>query len=139
MNKLLTRLQVNQMIFNYWKQYKKTHKFKPLKKASVKSFTRHNGSRLNRLKNTGWRYPNSSQGNRTRLSKPSIGLKRPDSKRFKLPAYGMATGVVCNKKDLETVVKQSKLPIISRTLGVLKRLEILNYCKQKDWPLLWRR
>ena len=138
-DKLLTRTQVNQMIHDYWVNYKKTHDFKPLKKAKVKSFTRHNGSRLNRLKNSGWRYPKSSQGNRTRIAKPSIGLKRPESKRFKLPAYGMAIGVICNHKDLELVVKSSKLPVISRTLGVLKRLEILNVCKEKDWPLLWRR
>ena len=136
--KLITRLQVNQAIYHYWQEYKKTHKFKALKKAKVPSFTRHNGTRLKRLEGS-WRFPNSTQGNRSRLCKPSIGYKRPSSKRFKLAAYGLEIGVITNKNELETVVAQAKLPVVSRTLGVLKRLAILNLCKERGWPLLWRR
>lgn len=128
---------INAEIRRYWNQCKqeKILEYEPIKKKKVPRFTRHNGLKLKRLSRTGWRHPRSTQGNRASMMKPLIGYKNPESVRFCLRAYGKKIGIVANVEELRRASQRGEIPVISRTVGARKRIDILAYARANRLPV----
>lgn len=131
---------VNKQLANYWKSCKKdgTFTYKSVNKKTHPQFTRHNGSRLVRL-NTGWRYPRSTQGNRSTITKPLIGYRNPANVRHCLKAYGKRIGVVYTQNQLGKAVAEGCIPVLGRTLGARSRIRLLAYARAQNLPIMLRR
>ena len=135
----MRRIQVNNSIQQYWLQCKKSLVFSRTQGKKIPSFTRHNGSRLNRLKDSGWRYPRSSQGNGPSMKKPSIGYRNAQGVRHTIRAYGLIPEPVRNTTQLETTWANGRLPVIAHQVGGRKRGLMLEHAKARGIPLLFRR
>ena len=135
----MIRTQVNQAIQAYWLQCKKTLGFTPISKPRIPSFTRPNGHKIRRLRDSGWRYPKSSQGNGPRMKKPSIGYRNPQSIRYALKAYGLKPQVIRNPRELDLAWGRGLLPVIAHQVGARKRIVLLDHAKTHGIPLILRR
>lgn len=136
-NAVSYRKKINEQIKMYWKQIKHSIGYRRLRYRAIPSFTRHNGTRIRRLKG-GWRYPKSSQGNRSRISQPKIGYRKPKAERFCVRAYGMRIIPVTNTSQLRDVVNQRQLPTPSARVGARTRKVLLEYARGNKLPLILR-
>lgn len=126
------RLVTNRNIRAYWTEIRDTVNRDPISKKKVPRFTRHNGNRFLRL-NKAWRYPKGTKGNK--LTRPKIGFKNPEVIRYR-KSNGLKLCRVFCKRDIEALqLKDYQVVNIAKSVGAKKRSELLEYCRDKGYPL----
>ena len=126
--------EVNTQIRKYWISIKSKVITKPVKKDQVPSFTRHNGNRFKRLKDSGWRYPKGAHGNK--LVRPKIGYKRPEIKRFRCASNGLLFRNISNSKQMDNIkLKPYEVFCFKSCIGARKRLILLEHAKNNKYPV----
>jgi len=137
--------KVNDTIREYWracKNMKDTETgerllvLKPIHKDKVPTFTRHNGNRIKRLMDSGWRRPRSNGGNV--LQRPKIGYKRPVKSRFRVESMGLMLKVIYNQRELMELQKikdKSTAGVLASKIGAKKRQYLLEVAKKEKIPI----
>lgn len=137
--------KVNDTVRAYWRACKsmvdaetgeRLMVLRPIHKDNVPSFTRHNGTRVKRLMNSGWRRPRSNGGNV--LQRPKIGYKRPAKSRFSVKSMGLMLKVIYNQKGLMDLLKikdKSTAGVLASKIGAKKRLCLLEIAKKEKIPI----
>ena len=128
------RSKVNNQIRTYWLEMRNSVNRDPVVKKKVPDFTRHNGRKLKRLKNKGWRFPKGTKCNIP--TRPKIGYKNSKESRGR-KVNGLKLIIVNSIADFKSssARKDYQVFCFAKAMGTKKRKELLEYCKSNKLPL----
>lgn len=110
------------------------------KKAKKPKFVRQDSHKKPRLQKSGWRKPKGQDSN---MRVGNKGYRRTVSSGYRAPAEvrglsgeGLITVVVSTEKDLEKLDSKKEGVIIASSVGLRKKILIINKCKELKLKIL---
>ena len=114
-------------------------KLRKIAKAKKPNFVRQDSHKKAEIKER-WRRP---RGLHSKMRLHKKGYRRTPSKGYRSPSIirglhpsGLAPIIVSSKKELENIDVQNHGAVIAKSIGMRKRIELVNYAKEKGIAIL---